>query len=53
MVVKLLKKLIQVIPGRQLKPTELIASITRETTENLTQLALKININRSLLVKTK
>ena len=29
------------IPGRRLKPTELIGSITRETTENLTQLALK------------
>ena len=33
--------------------TELIASITRETTDNLTQLPLKININLSLLVKSK
>ena len=44
MVVKLLKKLIQIIPGRRLKPTDLIASTKRETTENLIQLALKINI---------
>ena len=55
MVVKLFKKTNTNNTWKGVKTNRVnsVASITREATENLMQLALTININRSLLVKTK